>query len=236
MEQGNRPEESSRSDQGDPRPLTPELVDKPDSFELVVGPPKSGKSSLCKRLLLERLERGRWCFVQDSAREFEDVCVPYATAAAWTAAAAAATPERPLPRAAAVACFDGADELVELVFSLGDRWNRSFGACRAPICLALNESTELGETGSTYLGKLQSRLVSQRRHLGIEVLYCLQWSTQLPRQVYAVATRVYLFRQTRADSIADLELKLNLERGSLGLLATLPPHRFVTWEQGKGLV
>ncbi len=201
-----------------------------------MGPPQSGKSSLAKSLVASALDRGRWVFVQDSAREFEDLCTPYATAAEWSAAAAAATPEQPLSRAAAVACYDGADELVELVFSLGDRWNRSFGACRAPIMLVLNESTELGETGSTYLGKLQSRLISQRRHLGVEILYCLQWTTQLPRPVYAVATRVYLFRQTRQDSIADLEVKLNLERGQLGLLSHMPPHRYVTWQQGTGLL
>lgn len=199
---------------------------------LVVGPPEHGKSSLCAELALARLRAGSFVLVQDANGEFGRLCRPYQTPGEFlTAVRAAAEAKQAIPRGAALACAGGADELIALGIALGEQWNRGHDSTRVPICVVVNESSSFKETGATFLGKLQDVILNQRRHLGLEIVYCLQRPSQLPQPVYDVATDIYLFRQMNSDRVRDLERRVGVEQGALEILLNLPPHKYVHWTQ-----
>ncbi len=208
---------------------------KVNYFALVIGPPGHGKSSLCAELAEDRLRAGRWVLVQDTNREFGRLCASYATPDAFLAALrAAGDGGQPLPAGAALPCLSGADELLELGIRLGREWNQERGHVTEPLCIVINEASGFEESGPTYLGKVQNLLLNQRRHLGLELVYCLQRPTMLPRPVYDVATDVYLFFQASSARTRELEGLLGLERGELDVLLTLPPHRYLHWTPRRG--
>jgi hypothetical protein len=211
------------------------LIGKSNYFALLVGPPEHGKSSLAAQLALERLEAGRWLLAQDQNAEFGRLCVRYPTTDAFLGELAAAAEDgRRVPAGAAFPCVDGADDVLRLGVTLGEQWNRAHGFTREPICVVINEASGFESTGSTYLDRLQNVVLNQRRHLGLELIYCLTRPSMLPRPVYDVATDVFLFFQPSSDRIRALEGLLGLERGELEPLLELPPHRYLHWTPRRG--
>jgi hypothetical protein len=212
-----------------------ELLAKPNYFALVIGPPEHGKSSLAAQLALERLEAGRWLLAQDQNGEFGRLCVTYPTTTAFLAELVAAADEgRSVPAGAAFPCVDGADDVLRLGVTLGEQWNRTHGFTREPICVVINEASGFEGSSSTYLDRLQNVVLNQRRHLGLELVYCLTRPSMLPRPVYDVATDVFLFFQPSSDRTRTLEGLLGLERGALEPLLSLPPHRYLHWTPRRG--
>jgi len=210
---------------------------KVNYFALLVGPPAHGKTSLAAELARERLRAGRWLLAQDQDGEFDSLCRRYASAGDFLRALrAAATDGETIPAGAAFPCAgdQGADELLELAVTLGEKWNRTAGSTREPICVVVNEASGFEGAGSTFLGKLQNVALNQRRHLGLEMVYCLTRPSMLPRPVYDVATDVYLFFQPSSDRVRTLESLLGLERGELEPLLSLPPHSYLHWQPRRG--
>jgi hypothetical protein len=225
---------------------------------LLVGQPAQGKSSLAGQIVRERVGAGRWVFVQDSNREFRHVFTGWASTAEWKryAASGGAVDDGPavaenaahaqrvaddsastlIYRGAAFDCPDGADELVDLALELGAAWNQQHGEVREPICILLNEPSQLDASGSTYLGKNLERLINQRRHLGVELILCLQRPTMMQTGVWAVVTDCYMFGLRRSDDRDKLERELGLPRGTLAELGTLPAHHYKHWRVGQGLL
>ncbi len=207
---------------------------KVDFFALVVGPPGHGKSSHAAKLAEARLREGRWVLAQDTNREFGRFCVEYKSVRAFIEGlAAGARDGHSMPRGAAFAT--SADEVLALAVQLGEQWNRSGGAVQSPICVVVNETTSFESSGSTHVGVGLSRAVSQRRHLGLEMVLCMQHLAQLPGAVFEAATEVHLFRQKRAKRLASLEDLLGEPEGTLAGLRDLPKHRFATWVPELGL-
>jgi hypothetical protein len=209
--------------------------DKPDFLALVIGPQGFGKSSLGAELAEQRLAAGSWLIVQDSNRETGRFCREYASTADFlTALDSARGAEQAAPAGAAFA--GGADEVLGLAVTLGERWNRPTGRAPHPICVLVNETTSFDQAGSTHIGKEITRALNQRRHLGLELVLCMQDPAHLPSAVFTAATEVHMFRQDRADSIDKLERGLGLARGALRGLGALEQFEYVTWRRVVGLV
>lgn len=214
------------------------MSDKVNYFALVVGPPGAGKSSLAAKIAHERLELGRWVLVQDQNREFAAMGATEYTsvAAAANAIAAGRAGEKPISRFLALCTAGGADDVLGLATELGRLWNQEQAAPRATLCLIVNEASSFEGSGATWIDKAQEKAINLRRHLGLELVYCLQRATQLPSSVWEVITDCYMFQQQRADRIVSLEKSLNLPDGRLAALASLPPYRHAHWQAGRGLV
>jgi hypothetical protein len=213
------------------------VLPKVNYFALLIGPPEHGKTSLAAELALDRLRHGRWVLCQDQNRELARLCAHYDSAAAFlTAVARAADGNASIPAGAAFPCAgeSGADEVLELAVALGEQWNRAAGGTREPLCVVINEAGSFDGAGSTFLGKLQNVALNQRRHLGLELIYCLTRPSMLPRSVYDVATDCFLFFQPSSDRVRTLESNLGLERGDLDPLLSLAPHEYLHWQPRRG--
>lgn len=207
---------------------------KVDYMAVLVGPPGHGKSSLAAELAEKRLREGRWVLVQDMNREFGRFCAPYANEAEFLELANRASKEdRPCPAGAAFPL--SADRVLALAVQLGTSWNLERGHVSEPICVVINETTSFEGSGSTFVGQDLARAVAQRRHLGLEMIYCMQHAAQLPESIFEFVTEVHMFRQTRSDRTDKLERTVGLERGSLEGLLKLEPHRYATWRPMVGL-
>jgi hypothetical protein len=207
------------------------MSEKVDFLALLVGPPGHGKTSLAMELALERLRAGRWVLVQDAAREWAPrICVEFPAPPDFLRSLSAGQPVR---RGASFPV--GADQILELGRSLGAAWNQSAGHVTQPICLVVNEASSSEESGPTWVGRLADQVINQRRHLGLELIYCLQRPTQLSSAFWDAATYVAMFRQTRADRVDALERAVGVERGALRSLLSLDRHQYLRWTPAGGL-
>ena len=198
---------------------------------LICGPPQHGKTTIAKKIVDEKLRAGWWVFAHDVAWQYRS-CRHWTTAAAWTKAArAAADAKKPFPRGASFGC--GASEMTELAISVGRR-NRA-GAVRVPILVVYDESSLLEKSSGSYISPSDNALISTRRHKGIGLVYLLQWPTQLHPAFLALATDVFLFRQS-PQHLNMLEERLHLQRGDLASLGSAPKFKFAHVQPGVGLV
>lgn len=209
-----------------------------DFAGLIVGPPKSGKTTVMRRWVFEFLKEHPTgiAIVHDTQMQFKDLCESYATADDYRAKArAAAKSNTPLARGIAITTHES-QTVLELALGMGEHHNVGRDHKRMPIFLALDETSVLESTGSTYIAKLDWRIATTRRHLGIATAHNLQRSSSLPRGYYEVVTDVIIFRQTSDDGARDLEVKLGLPKMQLQSLVGAPPFRSAHWKQGEGLV
>jgi len=208
---------------------------KADFLALLLGPPGHGKSSLAAELAEARLRQGSWVLAQDANRELGRFCVEYPSTHAFLERVAATAKEgKPMPGGASFAT--SADAVLRLAVTLGEQWNRARGTVAQPICVVVNETTSFEGAGSTWVGQELASAVGQRRHLGLELVLCMQHAAQLPALIFESATEVHAFRQKRADRIVALERVLGEDPGAFGALRDLPKHRFTTWRPDAGLV
>jgi hypothetical protein len=215
--------------------MAADVMPKPDYFAILLGPPRSGKTSLALELAHERAELGRWVFVQDANREAGHLMPSYSSVAQWReAAAAAAAAGEPLERMAAIECLESADELIEHVSALGQQWNVE-GQRGESICLVLNEFSDLDKAGSTWMGKPLTRLLSKRRHYGVECIFALQFLGMVPTKAWEILTDCYLFRMPRGSTRRKLEELFSLAEGALDCLADLERHRYLHWSAETGI-
>lgn len=211
------------------------MSDKPDYFAIAIGPQGYGKSSLGAELAEARLRAGSWVVAQDMNRECSRFCVERrGTAELLELLAAAAKDQRPIPGGASFAV--PADEVLRVAVALGEQWNRAHGTVRQRICVLINEATSFDGAGSTFVGQELARTLNQRRHLGLELVLCMQNAAQLPASVFEAATEVHIFRQDQQKRITLLEDRLGLREGALERLPSLVPHQYVTWRPVVGLV
>ena len=203
---------------------------------VIVGPSGYGKTTAARAEVaahLQEFEHGL-VFVHDCNIQFRDYCAVYTDVAAWKAAAAAAAAKgTPMPRGASIA--GDAEELTREVIELGKRFNTA-ERTRVPIFLAYDESSLMETSGSTYMGKLDVKLQSMRRHWGIGLLYNVQEVGALTRGFYGRATKVIAFSQPSELDTDKLELALGLPAGALRALVRAPKHHYAVWERDKGLV
>lgn len=210
------------------------MSEKPDYCGIVIGPQGYGKSSLAAELAEQRLRSGAWVVAQDMNRETGRFCVAYDSPAQLLELLSRhAKEQRPLPGGAAFA--SAADGVLRVACALGEQWNRAHGTVRHRICVLVNEATSFEGAGSTFVGQELARTLNQRRHLGLELVLCMQNAAQLPAAVFEAATEVHIFRQDQAKRIRLLEDRLGLREGSLERLPELVPHQYVTWRPVVGL-
>lgn len=217
---------------GQPAPPAPVRARAVNYLGVIVGPPEHGKSSLASAVGNERAAAGAWVFAHDPNRQFGGAW--YESADAWRAAAAMAAQRKvPLPR---VAAFGGSfAELGDLVVGLGRRYNR-VDAVTWPMHLIGDEATLLDTSGASWMAQQDAALLANRRHLGITATINLQWPTQLSRAWYLMSTDIYLFRVVDSDWLDKAEKWFSLGKGALADVSTLPPHRYVHLQPGKGRV
>jgi hypothetical protein len=203
-------------------------MSKVNYLALVIGPPEHGKTSLAAHLAEQRLKAGRVVLVQDAGREYSAICTYYPSPAAYLRALAEhAAAGTEMPRGAAFGV--GADAVLELARQLGEAWNKPHAEPPAPITVVINEASSSVETGATWMGKLADLVINQRRHLGLELVYCLQRPTQLHPAFYDSATNVAIFRQTRTKSIRYLASQLGIEDSAVWPALSLDKHQYLAW-------
>lgn len=208
-----------------------------DQSYIIVGPPKSGKTTLVRQLCIDHLERypSGIALVHDVNRQFRDICVHYETVDQYRAASrSAALTGQPFARGAAFGCFDAAP-IAELALELGRSHNDAQDV-RIPIFLAYDETSMLESSGSTHVGRRDLQLSTTRRHLGISLAYNLQRQGALMQAFYGNATDVAVFTQSNEDDVRELERKLGLQKGALQRCIAAERFTFAHWKQGRGLV
>jgi len=203
---------------------------------VVVGPPQAGKTTIVRGLVIEHLQRypTGLALVHDPNRQFRDICQTWETADAWRAAiAAAAAKKAPFPAGASIG--GAASDLTKVAIELG-RARNTAGNVRIPILLAYDESSLMGTSGTSYIGELDTQLLSNRRHWGIGPVYNVQRPTALTEAFYSMATDVYILTQPSPRRTAVIEEYLGLPPDALAELVGAERFRYRHWQAGKGLV
>lgn len=205
---------------------------------VVIGLPGDGKTSLVSTLIKRHLRETRGIVIaHDPLRQFEVTgCRYYETVEEFRAAYAAAGKKgEELPRGASIGGED-ADPVTELVLELGKRLNTAVSV-RCPILYPADEGTMREGSGSSYMSKLDKRLIVTRRHRGVGPVINLQEVGQLTANFYRLSTNVYAFRLTEPRAL-ELERHLCLEEGALirAGLTRLPPHTYLNLGVRQGVI
>lgn len=211
---------------------------------LVVGAPGSGKSTVIRQWVRDFLVANPTgiAIVHDTQGQFEDLGASYESADEYREAARKAARDRTnIERLAAIFGADS-QPIAELALGLCETHNWRKPSVRLPVFLAWDETSVLGETSSTYVGKLDWKMFTTRRHLGLQTAHNMQTSAGLPRRTFEISTDVVIFRLTSDESARDLETKLALPKYRLNHLIdspperVCPPFRYAHWRRGAGLV
>ena len=213
------------------------VVIEVDQSYIVVGAPKSGKTTLVRTLVIDHLERypSGVALVHDVNHQFRDICQMYETVDEYRVASRAAALSGALfPRGAAFGCFEAAP-ISELAFELGRVHNDALDV-RVPIFLAYDETSMMESSGSTHVGRRDLQLSTMRRHLGISLAFNLQRQGALMQSFYSNATDVVVFAQSNEDDVRELEKKLGLPRATLQRCIAAERFAYAHWKQGRGLV
>lgn len=201
---------------------------------IVVGPPQFGKSTLALSIVRDWLEGGGWVLAHDPLGQYRACCRVYEDADGWRAAAREASTKREAMARGASLGGD-ASAVVALAVELGKRWNTADNV-RMRMLVVFDEGSLLDNSGGTWIGKDDNRLIATRRHLGIGLLYLVQRKAQLMQAFWDLSTDVYAFAQ-QAEDAAELERVGHLPRGTLGaVLPAMPKHQFIHLRPGEGVV
>jgi hypothetical protein len=216
-----------------------------DTCELVIGPPKVGKTSVQYELAEADLVAGEWLFAHDPNAQFGGLCARYETLDEWGRKAAEAfRAGKPFPRGASIGDprsrwvlgEESGEGLIPFVYALGKRLNH-VNRVRMPLTLVTDEVSLLGdESGPSYMSRALDQLINNRRHRGVRLRFNLQRPTQLPIGLWDVVTRVYLFACAQPSRVRALEERLHLADGTLEPLLTLQNHRYYTVVPRKGVI
>ncbi len=209
-----------------------------DQQVIAIGAPKCGKTTIAHGLCLAHLKRFPQgvALVHDVNAQFRDLCALYETVQDWRdARELARANEEPFPHGAAFTGFDQSEEIAKLAFEIGRQRNTAFEV-RTPIFCAFDETAAIEDSGSTFIGRMQLRISTQRRHLGISLAYNLTRESALMSAFYETATDVFVFRQSSEESVRAIEKKIGLPKGSLMRLLTAPNYEYAHWQAGKGLI
>jgi len=203
---------------------------------VIVGPPQYGKTTIARAEAVAHLRAHPTGLVlaHDPNRQFRDFCAVFEDAAEWRRKAGeAASKRRPFPRGASIG--GSAAELTRVAVEIGRARNQA-GAVRVPIFLVYDESSLMETSGSSFMGKEETQLLSNRRHWGIAPLYNVQRPTALTEAFYSMATDVYVLAQPSETRTEKLEEYLGLARGSMRSLVGAQKFRYLHWRAGEGLV
>lgn len=207
-----------------------------DYEAILIGPPKHGKTTIVRELVLEHLRTYATglALVHDTNRQYLDICACYESVGEFRAAAAAAGASgTPLARGASI----GGDStpIAELAWELGGIHNRD-DRVAIPIMLAYDETSMMDSSGSTFITKIDLQINANRRHRGIAPVYNVQRLTALTEAFYDMTTDVYVFAQHKRRRVRQIEDQLGLEDGTLNVLLGAQKFVHVHWKQGEGLV
>jgi hypothetical protein len=209
-----------------------------DQMVIVIGPPKHGKTTLVRGLVIEHLTKypEGIALVQDTnGDQFADICKTYDSVDEYRAAVlSSATTKTKLPRGSS---FRGrcSSAIRDLAVEIGKAYNAA-DSVRVPIMLAYDEASMMESSGSTFVDADDMEMIAQRRHRGIAPIFNCQHSSILTDAFYGCATDVVLFGQPSADRAAKLEVKLGLAKGALTRMVGAPKFVYAHWKQGEGLV
>ena len=214
-----------------------------DHLALVIGLPKSGKTTVMRREVHDHLRdySSGIAIVHDTQMQFRDLCASYETADDYRAAARLARSKgTPLPRGIAITGVDSA-QVTELAMELGRAHNLGRDIKPLPIYAAFDETSTMSATQASWVDGRDWTMMVTRRHLCISLGFNLQDVTNLPPKVFAMATDVYIMRIPGPRAARMLEERLGLPPSYLDGLIAPPVGRcpqFVAahWKQGVGLV
>lgn len=209
-----------------------------DQMVIVIGPPKVGKTTHVRSLVIDHLTRHPTgiALVQDTnGDQFRDICATYDNTDQYRAAvAAAASEQKKIARGSAFRGF-ASSAMRRLAIEIGDKYN-SADSVRVPIMLAYDETSMMESSGSTHIDREDLQMISTRRHKGIAPIFNCQHESTLTQAFFDVATDVIVFSQASSDRCAALEKKLGLQKSALARLIGAPKHVYAHWRQGEGLI
>ncbi len=209
-----------------------------DQMTIVIGPPKVGKTTYVRQLVVEHLTKypSGIALVHDSnGDQFRDICAPYDNVAAYRdAVAAAAESGNKLPRGSAFLGFDSS-AIRSLAVEIGTKYNAA-DVVQVPILLVFDETSMMESSGSTWIDRDDLRMVATRRHLGIAPVYNCQREAALTQAFFDVSTDVLVFSQNSIDAALAIEKKIGLAKGSLAKCVGASKFLYAHWHQGAGLV
>jgi hypothetical protein len=214
-----------------------------DCLALVIGLPKSGKTTVMRQLVWNHLQSypSGVAIVHDTQMQFKDLCASYESVDAYlTAVRLARKDKRAIPRGVAITGVDSS-QVTELALNLGRVHNLGSDDKRLPIFAAFDETSTMTKTQSSFVEGRDWEMFLTRRHACISIGLNLQDVTNLPPKVFSVATDAYIMRLPGQRSARLLEERLGLPPMYLETMIAPPTgtcKQFVTahWRQGEGLV